>query len=247
MIKLLHGNCLDFLANMDDSDEGLVITSPPYNMNLRIKYGKYLFRSEESKISTKYRSKFEDKMTMEDYYDFHKRVLEHLIRVSRIVFYNTGFFTGNKVATFELIGHFSKYLKDIIVWDKGNAQPAMGNGVMNSQYEVILIFEDGNAISRQFKEANFNRGELSNLWVIPRQQSKDKLHAAVFPEKLVETIIDNFHINNELIIDPFMGTGTTGVIAKRYGIDFLGIELDEMFYRNSQMRIEETMGPDDYL
>ena len=238
---------MDILANMDDSDSGLVITSPPYNMNLRIKYGKYLFRSEESKISTKYRSKFEDKMTMEDYFEFHRNVLTHLIRVSRLVFYNTGFFTGNKVATFELMGHFSKYLKDIIIWDKGHAQPAMANGVMNSQFEVILIFEQSNAISRQFKEHNFDRGTLSNLWQIKRQISSDKLHKAVFPDQLVEDIINNFWLKEELIIDPFMGTGTTGVVSKRLGIDFIGVELDEEYFGNAKRRIHETMSPDDYL
>jgi len=237
VIKLLQGNCLDFLVDMPNSEEGIVITSPPYNMNLRIKYGKYLFRSEESKISTKYRSKFDDKMTMEDYYEFHKLVLTELIRTSRVVFYNTGFFTGNKVATFELIGHFSKFLKDIIIWDKKRAQPAMAVGVMNSEFEVILVFEKDNAISRQFKEMNFGRGQLSNVWRIEREMSSDKLHGAIFPQKLVQRIIDNFHLKNEVIIDPFMGTGTTGVVCKRNNIDFVGIELDEYYFENAKRRI----------
>ena len=237
MIKLLQGNCLDFLVDMPNSEEGIVITSPPYNMNLRIKYGKYLFRSEESKISTKYRSKFDDKMTMEDYYEFHKLVLTELIRTSRVVFYNTGFFTGNKVATFELIRHFSKFLKDIIIWDKKRAQPAMAVGVMNSEFEVILVFEKDNAISRQFKEMNFGRGQLSNVWRIEREMSSDKLHGAIFPQKLVQRIIDNFHLKNEVIIDPFMGTGTTGVVCKRNNIDFVGIELDEYYFENAKRRI----------
>ena len=84
---------------------------------------------------------------------------------------------------------------------------------------------------------NFDRGQLSNVWRIEREMSSDKLHGAIFPQKLVQNIIDNFHLKNEVIIDPFMGTGTTGVVCKRNNIDFVGIELDEYYFENAKRRI----------
>ena len=67
---------------MPNSEEGIVRTPPPYNMNLELSMAS-IFSDLRGKISTKYRSKFEDKMIMEDYYEFHKLVLTELIRTSR--------------------------------------------------------------------------------------------------------------------------------------------------------------------
>ena len=63
----------------------------------------------------------------------------------------------------------------------------------------------------------------------------------------MKILINNFWLKEELIIDPFMGTGTTGVVSKRLGIDFIGVELDEEYFGNAKRRIHETMSPDDYL
>jgi site-specific DNA-methyltransferase (adenine-specific)/modification methylase len=102
---------------MKDNSVNVVITSPPYNMNLRIMNGKYCSRQIVKEFSTKYNG-FSDNLPIEEFYDLHSTILRELIRVSDIVFYNIQIVTGSKRAFFKIIGEFSDNLKDIIVWDK---------------------------------------------------------------------------------------------------------------------------------
>jgi site-specific DNA-methyltransferase (adenine-specific) len=236
--SLYNGDCLEYMK--EDMFVGQVhttITSPPYNMNLRIKYGKYLKRTEKSKISTKYKN-FSDDLSMEEYYEFNKEVIHYLLQISDLVFYNVQFLTGNKRALFKLMGEFNEQIKEVIIWNKVNAQPAMGEKVLNSQYEVILVFDKDNAISRKFDTATFDRGTLSNVWDIKRGKKLNKEHGAVFPEELVEKILHNFTKPGDVVLDPFMGTGTVGVVCNRLKRWFIGIELDEDYFNFAKERIE---------
>ncbi len=235
-MKLLRGDCLVHMNSIPDDSVDIVFTSPPYNMNLRIRNGKYCSRQIVKEISTKY-TNFSDNLPMEDYKDFNKRVIDECLRVSSLVFYNVQFLTGNKVALFSLIGDYSMVLKEVIVWDKVNAQPAIGESVLNSQFEVILVFDKRNAISRRFNNGNFKRGTLSNLWSIKRGKKPVKTHGAVFPIELAEKIITNFSKPGDVVLDPFMGTGTTGVVCRDTGRDFIGIELDKAYYDIATHRI----------
>jgi site-specific DNA-methyltransferase (adenine-specific)/modification methylase len=235
-ITLINGDCIKELKKMGDDSVDLVFTSPPYNMNLRIRNGKYCSRQIVKELTTKY-ANYPDNLPMDDYYKFNKNVIDELLRVSNLVFYNVQFLTGNKPALFKLIGEYAEQIKEIIIWDKKVAQPAIGEGVMNSQFEVILVFSKESAISRKFDEAQFKRGTLTNLWQIGRGKKVDKSHGAVFPEELVEKVITNFTKKKQIILDPFMGTGTTGVVAKRLGRGFTGIEIDKDYFKFAKKRI----------
>ena len=194
MINEIHNeSCLDTMSRMDDNSVDLVVTSPPYNMNLRIRNGKYCSRQIVKELSTKYEG-FSDNMPIEEYYEFHSNVLKELLRVSSLVFYNIQIVTGSKRSVFKMIGEFSDQLKDIIVWDKTVAQPAMQEQVLNRQSELLLVFENDNAISRQFKDATFERGSLNDIWKISTRylDKNNKTHGAVFPEELVAKILRNF-------------------------------------------------------
>ena len=126
-----------------------------------------------------------------------------------------------------MIGDFNEQLKDIIVWDKGVAQPAMQKQVLNRQTEFILIFETDYPISRQFKYANFERGTLNDLWDIKRDISTNKNHNATFPINLIRKILINFTNENDIIYDPFMGTGTTAIASLIEKRKFIGSEIDK--------------------
>ena len=155
------------LKKIDDNSIDCVVTSPPYNMNLRIRNGEYCSRQIVKEFSTKYEN-FSDNLPIDEFYDLHKGIISELLRTSKLVFYNIQIVTGSKRAFFKIIGKFNEYLKDIIIWDKGYAQPAMQKQVLNRRSELILVFDSQYPISRQFKDAVFERGKLDDVWQISR-------------------------------------------------------------------------------
>ena len=176
--RIYNESCLDTLARMSDDDVSLSITSPPYNMNLRIRNGKYCSRQiVKEEFSTKYEG-FDDNLPIDEYNEFH-------------------------------------------------SQPAMQEQVLNRRTELILVFANENAISRQFKTyGRFARGTLSDLWEIPRQRSTSSKNIAVFPEELVRQILVNFTVESDLVYDPFLGTGTTMRVCNDYGRECIGSEIN---------------------
>ena len=241
--KIYNESCLETLKKIPDNFIDLVITSPPYNMNLRIRKGEYCSRQIVKEISTKYEG-FADNMPIDDYYEFHSEVLRELLRVSNLVFYIVQVVTGSKRSIFKMIGEFSDNLKDIIIWDKKYAEPAIQKQVMNRRTEFILVFENDYPISRQFRSATFKRGSLNDIWQIDRNRnngkSKDKSHGATFPEKLVATIIENFSKKGDKIYDPFLGTGTTAIVAKKMKRKFIGSEILKDYCKIAKRKLNEV-------
>jgi len=235
--KVYNESCLETLKKMKDGSVNAVITSPPYNMNLRIRNGKYCSRQIVKELSTKY-SNFDDNLPIEEYYELHLNILKELLRVSDMVFYNIQIVTGSKRAIFKIIGELSDYLKDIVIWDKGHGQPAMAERVMNRRTELVLIFDKNNAISRQFDKCNFKRGTLDDLWLIKRGKKVSSEHGAVFPEELVSTILDNFTNEGDVIYDPFMGTGSTAVVCKKLKRKYIGSEISTEYMKVINERLK---------
>lgn len=233
MLKLFNSDCLKHLKSMDENSIDFVITSPPYNMNLRIRDGKYCSRQIVKEFSTKYEG-FSDNLPIDQYFEFHKNVLSQLLRVTKKqIFYNIQPITGNKRALWKLIGYFSDQIKEIIIWDKKKAQPAMGEHVLNSQYEFIIVLtkNKNDSISRRYGNANFKRGTLSNVFACSSGRSKVKNFGASSPTELIDKIIINFTKENDWILDPFMGTGSMGESALKNKRNFYGIEIVEKYYK----------------
>ena len=223
---------------MEDGSVDCVITSPPYNMNLRIRKGEYCSRQIVKELSTKY-SSFDDNLPIDEYNTFHSNVLRELLRVSKVVFYNVQIVTGSKRSVFKMMGDFNEHLKDIIVWDKGVAQPAMQKQVLNRRTELILVFETDYPISRQYRYANFERGKLNDIWEIKRGKKISKDHGATFPDDLVARILENFTNENEVVYDPFMGTGTTAIVSKKMKRRFIGSEIGKDYFDLIEKRLGE--------
>ena len=246
--KIYHEDCLETLSRMTDDSVDLVITSPPYNMNLRIstnpKTGEARYHSRQvvKEISTKYLDEFSDNLPIDEFYELHSNILRELLRVSDLVFYNIQIVTGSKRAFFKMIGEFAENLKDIIVWDKRYAQPAIQEHVLNRVSELILVFEKDFPISRQYrKRGRFARGTLDDIWTINRQSGKKingVSHGASFPEELVERILLNFSDEGNVVYDPFLGTGTTAVVAERLNRNWLGSEISQAYVDIAQVRLD---------
>ena len=226
--RIYNEDCLDTMRRMKDQSIDLVVTSPPYNMNLRIQKGKYTSRQLVEEFSTKYGG-FADNLPLDTFYNLHYSILREILRVSRLTFYNIQIVTGSKRAFFKLIGDFADNLKEVIVWDKGHAQPAMHAEVLHRRTELLLVFDSVYPISRQFNEhGRFERGTLDDLWKIKparRKRSATSKHGARFPDELVETILNNFSSVGDTVYDPFMGTGTTARGAQRMQRKYVGSEI----------------------
>lgn len=238
--KLVLGDCLQIMPSLPARLFDLAITSPPYNMNLRIRNGEYVSRQIVKEFSTKY-SNFSDNLSMEEYFNFNVKILDDLLRTSELVIYNIQMVTGNKPALFKLMGHYHDKIKEVIIWDKVNAQPAMGERTLNSQFEYLLFLSNDDAMSRQFSKCNFKRGTFSNIIRCKKERSKVKGHGAVFPTDLVKQLIENFSDPNDYIFDPMAGSGTTAVAAEETGRRWLCIEQDVGYFCGAAARLHEVV------
>lgn len=242
-MKLYNEDCLNVLQRMIDENKKVdaIITSPPYNMCLRIHSGRYMSRwgwkGTAGHFSNKYEN-YKDDLPMDKYFDFQDEFIEKALQVTDLVFYNIQMITGNKVALFQLLGKYANKVKEIIIWDKTTAQPAMQVGTLNSQYEFIIVFQNSKPYNRSFENALFKRGTETNVWGIKRE--RNKLIKAGFPRELVRRIINNFLPENATVMDPFMGSGTTGVVCKEMKRDFIGVELDKDMFEKAKERIENA-------
>lgn len=245
--SVIVGDCREVLKTFPDKSFCLTITSPPYNMNLRCYNGEYAKAIPQvnttAGVNPEKYDGYEDCLSMKEWYELNVDVITELLRVSDYVFYNVQMVTGNKPALWRLFGKFHKHLKEVIIWDKVNGQPAASEGVMNSRFEYILVFasdpEDGKM--RQFKEAAFNKGTLDNVWRLKSKRSVDAAHKATFPVELASKIIECFYYGDKPILDPFCGTGSTGVAARLHGIVFKGIELLPKYASLAEKRIKGTV------
>jgi site-specific DNA-methyltransferase (adenine-specific) len=80
---------------------------------------------------------------------------------------------------------------------------------------------------------------MKNLWELAAERHKTS-HPTEKPEKLLERIILIGSEEKDMVLDPFMGSGTTGVVAKQLGRNFIGIEIDDKYFKIAKSRIENT-------
>ncbi len=237
--KIYNECCLETMERMDDNSIDLVVTSPPYNMRLRIRNGKYTTKEKSEHFSKKY-THFGDDLPIDEFYKFHKHALAEMLRVSKIVLYNFQIVTGSKAAFLKIIGDFNEYIKDIMVWDKGHGQPAMHSNVLNSAFEIILVLERNKKAGRVIENSTFERGTMSNILRTGRGKRKSGSgHRAVFPENLIQELLSSFSRSGDIVYDPFTGTGTTAKMAISLNRKYIGSEVSKEYCQLAKKRIQD--------
>jgi len=132
--------------------------------------------------------------------------------------------------------------KDVIVWEKTNPMPRNRERRYVPSLELMIWF-----VKKQKAKWTFNRQENAYQSPIMRYASESggafkRYHPTQKPVKLIEKII-KIHSNlGELVLDPFMGSGTTAISALNTGRRFIGFELDKKYFNILSNRIEERIG-----
>ncbi|MBT3216969.1 MAG: site-specific DNA-methyltransferase [Candidatus Marinimicrobia bacterium] len=149
--------------------------------------------------------------------------------------------------------HKTKFFRyDLIIWDKGSTDQLMMGSYpyppnfygLNTIEFINLFVKDGQPekMSKQIKEdSRLNKEDwreyINNIWRFSPE--KDRSHPAPFPEELPHRLIRMFSFLGDTILDPFMGSGTTAVAAKKLGRDYVGYELNKIFIAMTAERLNQ--------
>lgn len=150
------------------------------------------------------------------------------------------YFWCNKIQIPDYIDFYVRQHKckfDILCWHKTNALPTYSNKYL-SDTEYLLYFRKGKG--KCFPESY---EDAKTFYIAPINHKDKKLygHPTIKPLDFTESIIRNSSRENQLILDPFMGSGTTGIAALQNNRNFIGIELDENYFKIAQQRINNVL------
>lgn len=231
---LYLGDCRDILPTLADNAACICVTSPPYNLGegmedkggLRV--GHAGSKWGQRKLRDGY-GEYADNMPYADYCEWQRETLSQLWRIcSGAIFYNH---KPRVVKRSVRLPFFTDLpLRQIITWDRGSGFNAMF-GAFAPMSEWILLYAKPDW-SLTGKAASM----LGDVWRIA--PTADAEHAASFPLELPMRAINA--CSDEVVIDPFMGVGTTGVAASKLGRSFIGIERDPDYFEIACKRIEDA-------
>jgi site-specific DNA-methyltransferase (adenine-specific)/modification methylase len=245
--KIVNGNSLKELKKIPTESFDLVFADPPYNMQI----GKTLRRPDDSKVKG-VDDKWDKFQSFEHYDDFCK---VWLIECKRILKKNGSIWViGSYHNIFRLGYHLQNlnyWLLNDVIWRKNNPMPNFKGTRFTNAHET-LIWASKNKKSKY----TFNYQSLKCLnddlqmrsdWTLPICNGKErlkkngkKLHSTQKPESLLHRIILATTNKGDSILDPFLGTGTTAVIAKKLGRKYFGIEKDKKYFEAANNRINKT-------
>lgn len=136
------------------------------------------------------------------------------------------------------------YLRSDIIWYKPNCQPESVKDRPTQSHEYLFLFSKSEKYLYNYEEVKEPTADFSayrnkrTVWMVNTEPLADA-HFATFPEELIKPVIKAGSNLGDVILDPFFGSGTTGVVAMKLGRVFHGIELKEEYLKIAQKRIEK--------
>ena len=145
------------------------------------------------------------------------------------------------------------YLRQDIIWNKPNPMPESVKDRCTKSHEYIFLFSksknyyyDNESIKEPTKEGGAIKNKRS-VWTVNKKPYKGA-HFATFPPELIEPCIKAGSQKGDIILDPFMGSGTTGMVAKSLGRYYIGCELHESYNDLIQNRVSQyTINLEDFV
>lgn len=228
MYKLLQGDCLELLKKVPDHSIDLIATDPPYLISATNDGGTI---NNVKKLN----KSLADLKTVDITKGYDIGLFgEEFIRVMKEI---NIYFWCNKVQIPEYFNFYVNKHKckfDILCWHKTNALPTYSNKYL-SDTEYLLYFRKGSG--KCFPES-YEDAKTFYIAPINHKDKKEFGHPTIKPLDITEKIIRNSTREGQLVLDPFMGSGTTGVAALNNNRNFIGIELDEGYFNIAKERIE---------
>lgn len=226
------------MSEVPDCSVSLMVTSPPYNVG----------------------KDYDEDMTLREYLEFLKTVLAETYRVlipggrAAINVANLG-----RKPYVPLNAHIATMAHSIgflmrgeIIWVKGKGASGScawgswmspSNPTLRDLHEYVLIFSKERFDLPLKGHPTISRDEFisatTSIWNIPPESAKRVGHPAPFPVALAERLIRLYTFAGQVVLDPFMGSGTTAVAAKRCDRHFVGYEIDPQYAEIAKRRISE--------
>ena len=224
---VVNGDCLDYLGQIPDNSIDLILTDPPYN----------IAQYSTGNINLPGRSALNNDLAEWDLIPIDP--FDLLPDFKRIIKPDGNIFV---FTSYNLIGKWHEAFDSefdtfqFFIWHKTNPAPKIfKNGFLNSCEMIACMWNKGHKwnFSDQRNMHNFFE---SPICMKPERLSEPK-HPSQKPVRLLENIVSIASNENDVVFDPFMGVGSTGVAALRNKRRFIGIEIEKSYFDAAEMRI----------
>ena len=234
MPVLKLNDCLEGLREIESDSINCVVTSPPYNKN-----GLQGKTTPGNQIWDKFNidyDKCEDNMPEDLYQDWMVAVLDELHRVLKpdgSIFFNHKPRRHKNQAYLptDFISRSSAVVYQLIIWDRRSSPNIRKDVLVPCTEHIYWLRKKKPKVFRDSLPPEY----IGEVWRITAP--KQKLHPAPFPELLVENCIKLSTEPGDVVLDPFCGSGTAGVVSHNLGRKFIGIEYDDKYFEIASQRI----------
>jgi site-specific DNA-methyltransferase (adenine-specific) len=234
-VELYKGDCLKYMKSMSNKSIDLIITDPPYDVDVNHDGGKLY----AVKNFTKSNVDLVD-LKIDNGYDI-ETIGDEIVRIMKNI--NVYFWCNKK----QIPDYFNYYVNklgckfEIICWHKPNALPTYKNKYLSDTEYCLYFRKNGYCDPSQTGEKE--RYENAKTYYMAPINSDDKKkygHPTIKPLPIIERMIKNSTKTGDVVFDCFMGSGTTGVAAVKNGRSFIGCEIDENYFEVAKKRIMEV-------
>ena len=235
MKTILHGDCLELLKQIPSNSIDLIITDPPYEIVAGGAGG--AFGADKRDYHKAYAvldcEKHAPGGIICSGFDF--AILDELCRVMKKV---NIYIWCSKLQVRKLLDYFEDRgcATDILTWHKTNPTPTCNNTYLSDTEYLIFARDKGVKVYGSYHTKR-------KYYVTPTNKA-DKAkygHPTIKPLHIIQNLVINSSLEGDTVLDPFMGSGTTGVAALNTGRNFIGIELDETYYEIASKRLSEEV------
>ena len=242
--QILCGDCLSILPSLPRSAFDCCIADPPFNMSQKKGLG-WAFSSH---------------ITMQESWDIFSKdeysqfTLDWVTEILRVVKTNGNIFVFGSFHNIFTLGFilqniFDRRIITQIVWYKPNAQPNITCRMFTESTEFILWAVNNKnkkaknwTFNYETMKAMNNNKQMRNMWEIPLTKQSEKKHGkhpSQKPLQVVERLVLAGTNEGDLILDPFSGTGTTGIVAEKQNRKWVMIEKEKSYNQIAQKRLDE--------